>query len=202
MWRLGYYVEPLAVSLEYQGSGRFDDPYKERTVLYGADLAITCIYEIALPWKPHESSNYAHRAEAPDPNADPELQKVELRQAERDREIAMEPFKMPASLYDYSKVWIRLKEPLAVCDLDNIAVSTRLSRIDELAALMRELDIPQIDRAVLTGQDQFLRITQAISGYLMRNAFLGHEAPGLRALGRHSGYCYTLFKIVTGWPRT
>jgi len=105
------------------------------------------------------------------------LQKVELWQAERDREIAMQPFKMPAYLYDYSKVWVRLKEPLAVCDLDNIAVSTRLSRIDELAALMRELDIPQIDRAVLTGQDQFLRITQAISGYLMRSAFLGHEAP-------------------------
>jgi len=194
MWRLGYYAEPLIASLEYQGKGRFDDPQRERTVLYGADAVSTCIYEIALPWKPHKDADYAHRTEAPESDVDHDLQQAELEQAERERTIAMRPFRMPATLYDYSKTLIGFGETLVVCDLDNITVRTGLSRIDPLSELMSELGVPHLDRSVLTGQGPFLKITQALSGYLMRNGFLGYEFPGLRALGRHAGYCFILFQ--------
>jgi RES domain len=54
LWRVGHHTSPLDVSLEHQdGTGRFDDPKHEFTVLYGGDSAATCILEVALPWKPH-----------------------------------------------------------------------------------------------------------------------------------------------------
>jgi hypothetical protein len=197
IWRVGYYVDPLSVSLEYQtGVGRFDDPLRERVVFYGADCAITCIYETALPWKPHKDAGYAHAAEAPETDVDDELKRAELRDAERDREIAMRPFKMPAYLYDYAKVHAELRDPLTICDLDNISVSAELAMVGEIAALMDELEIPQLDRSVMTGHNGRIRITQAISGHLMRSSFMECRFPGFRALSRFAGagYCHVLFE--------
>jgi hypothetical protein len=66
LWRVGYHTDPLSVSIEYQGDGRFDDPQRERTVLYGSDAVETCIIEIAMPWYLHSDASYVERMEAPE----------------------------------------------------------------------------------------------------------------------------------------
>jgi len=195
-WRVGYHVEPLTVSLEYQtGEGRFDDPEGSKTVLYGADSALTCIFENALPWIAHQEAAYVQQAEAPDADTDdPELQEMELQQAERDRAIAMRAFQMPVDLYDKAKVYVLLKEPIVLCDLDDVGVRIEMGRLPEIASLMSKFDVPHLDRSVITGQGPYLQITRAISGQLMRTEFFGRRFAGLRALGRHRGECYMLFE--------
>jgi hypothetical protein len=168
-WRVGYHESPLVVSLEYQdGSGRFDDPEREFTVLYGGDSATTCILEVALPWEPHVDSAYVQQAEAPGEEMDPEEQRVALAQAERDREIAMRPPALPQSLYHNSKVFVALAKPIILCDLDDVAVRTQLARVPSVAVAMNDCGIRQLDRSVITAQGPHLAITRAISGFLMR----------------------------------
>ncbi len=129
-WRVGYLASPLDVSLEYQdGSGRFDDPERKLAVLYGGDSATTCILEVALPWKPHVDATYVEQSEAPDEEMDAEEQRLALEEAERDREIAKRPPTMPASLYDSAKVFAQLVTPIVLCDLDDVSVRTRLSKV-------------------------------------------------------------------------
>lgn len=105
LWRVGYHDDPLSVSLAYQGSGRFDDPQREHTVLYGSESVETCIIEIALPWRMHADASFVQRTESPERDADSELQQAELDDADRDRAIAMKPARMPADLYDKAKVY-------------------------------------------------------------------------------------------------
>ncbi len=194
-WRVGYHADPLAVSLEYQiGEGRFDDPRREFGVLYGGDSALTCIFEVALPWAPHQDATYAEQAEAPESDADPELQSAEVEHAKHDREIAARPFQVPISLYEKAKVYALLSEPIVLCDLDDMPVRTNLSQVPEIADLMKRHDVPHLDRSVMIGQGASHEITQTISGHLMRNEFLGHRFDGIRALSRHHGECYVLFE--------
>ena len=192
LWRVGYHEDPLCVSIEYQGNGRFDDPERERTVLYGSDTIETCIIESALPWSLHPDASYVQRTEAPERDADSELQQAELDDAERDRVIAMKPAQMPADLYDKAKVYVALAEPIVVLDLDDISVRRDLAQIPEIAAKMRERDLPDLDRSVLTGRH--LDLTRTISGHLMRRPFGGHDFAGVRALSRHAGSSYVLFE--------
>jgi hypothetical protein len=79
---------PLSVSIEYQGDGRFDDPQRERTILYGSDAVEPCIIEIAMPWYLHSDASYVQRMEAPERDIDSELLQAEFDDAERDRAIA------------------------------------------------------------------------------------------------------------------
>lgn len=192
LWRVGYHDDPLSVSLEYQGYGRFDDPRRERTVLYGSDNVETCIIENALPWSLHPDASYVQRTEAPERDVDSELQRAELDDADRDREIAMQPAHMPADLYDKAKVYVALAEPIVVLDLDDISVRRDLAQIPEITARMHEHELPDLDRSVLTGR--YLDLTRAISGYLMRQPFGGHHFAGIRALSRHAGTSYVLFE--------
>jgi hypothetical protein len=192
LWRVGYHDDPLSVSIEYQGNGRFDDPQRERTVLYGSDTIETCIIENALPWSLHPDASYVQRTEAPERDADSELQQAELDDAERDRVIAMKPGQMPTDLYHKAKVYVALSEPIVVLDLDDISVRRDLAQISEIAAKMREHDLPDLDRSVLTGRH--LDLTRTISGYLMRRPFGGHDFAGVRALSRHAGTSYVLFE--------
>jgi hypothetical protein len=157
-WRVGYHASPLDVSLEYQdGSGRFDDPERKLTVLYGGDSATTCILEAALPWKPHVDATYVQRAEAPGEDMDADEQRLALEQAERDREIAERPPAMPASLYDKSKVFAQLAQPVILCDLDDVSVRTQLSKVAAVSAAMVACNVPQLDRSVITGSPAFGR---------------------------------------------
>ena len=190
-WRVGFYADPLSVSIEYQGGGRFDDPEKELTVLYGADCAETCIIERANPWAPHTDASYAQRTEAPEAEADAELQNTELEQAEGDRDIAMRPHTMPADIYDAAKVYVALADPVILLDIDDIAVRRDLSQMPEIRSEMDSAAVPDLDRSVLLGRH--LRITRAISGFLMRNPFAGHSFAGIRTLSRHQGESYVLF---------
>ena len=192
LWRVGYHDDPLSVSIEYQGNGRFDDPQRERTVLYGSDRIETCIIESALPWSLHPDASYVQRTEAPERDADSELQQAELDDAERDRVIAMRPAQIPADLYDKAKVYVALAEPIVVLDLDDISVRRDLVQIPEIAAKMREYDLPDLDRSVLTGRH--LDLTRTISGHLMRRPFGGHDFAGVRVLSRHAGSSYILFE--------
>lgn len=192
LWRVGYRDDPLSVSLAYQGSGRFDDPQREHTVLYGSDSVETCIIEIALPWNLHSDASFVQRSESPERDADSELQQAELDDADRDRIIAMKPPQTPADLYDKAKVYVALTEPIVVLDLDDISVRRDLARIPEIAARMGEHELPDLDRSVLMGR--YLNLTQTISGYVMRNPFAGHHFAGLRALSRHAGASYVLFE--------
>jgi len=192
LWRVGYHDDPLSVSLAYQGSGRFDDPQREHTVLYGSDSVETCIIEIALPWNLHPDASYVQRTESPERDADSELQQAELDDADRDRAIAMRPARMPADLYDKVKVYVALAEPIVVLDLDDIGVRRDLAQIPEIAERMREHRLPDLDRSVLTGRH--LDLTRTISGYVMRNRFAGHQFAGLRTLSRHAGASYVLFE--------
>jgi hypothetical protein len=174
LWRVGYHDDPLSVSIKYQGGGRFDDPQRERTVLYGSDTIETCIIESTLPWRLHPDASYVQRTEAPERDADSELQQAELDDAERDRVLAMTPAQMPATLYDKAKVYAALAEPIVVLDLDDISVRRDLAKIPEIAEKMREYELPDLDRSVLTGRH--LDLTRLISGYLMRRPFGGHTA--------------------------
>jgi len=192
LWRVGYHDDPLSVLLEYQGSGRFDDPQREFTVLYGSDSVETCIIEMALPWNLHPDASYVQRTESPERDADSELQQAELDDADRDRVIAMKPGRVPADLYDKAKVYVALTEPIVVLDLDDISVRRDLAQIPEIAARMREHELTDLDRSVLTGR--YLDLTQTISGYVMRNPFAGHHFAGLRTLSRHTGASYVLFE--------
>ncbi len=192
LWRVGYHDDPLSVSLAYQGSGRFDDPQREHTVLYGSDSIETCIIEIALPWNLHPDASYVQRTESPERDADSELQQAELDDADRDRVIAMKPAQMPADLYDKAKVYVTLTEPIVVLDLDDISVRRDLAQIPEVAGRMRAHGLPDLDRSVLTGRH--LDLTRTISGFVMRNQFAGHHFAGIRALSRHAGASYILFE--------
>ena len=194
-WRVGYHASPLDVSLEHQdGSGRFDDPQHELTVLYGGDSATTCILEVALPWKPHVDADYIQQAEAPSDDMDNEEQRLALEQAERDREIAMQPPTMPASLYQKSKVFVQLTSPVVLCDLDDVSVRTQLSKVPAVAAAMLACNVPQLDRSVITAQGPHLDITRAISGFLMRQPFADHQFAGIRTISRWKGEVFVLFQ--------
>ena len=70
----------------------------------------------ALPWSLHADGSYVQRTEAPERDADSELQQAELDDAERDRVIAMKPAQMPADLCDKAKVYAALAEPIVVLD--------------------------------------------------------------------------------------
>lgn len=192
MWRLGHYEDPLSVSIEYQGNGRFDDPSRERTVLYGSNTIETCILEMANPWIPHPDSLYVQNVEAAEHDTDPEMQQAELDAAQQDREIAMRPPYLPENLYEKAKVYVAFSEPIVLLDLDNISVRRDLAKIPEIAAKMREHGLMDIDRSVLTGR--LLDFTRAITGYLMRNPFSQHEFAGIRAMSRHEGESYALFE--------
>ncbi len=192
LWRVGYHDDPLSVSIEYQGGGRFDDPQHERTVLYGSDTVETCIIEIAMPWSLHSDASYVQQVEAPERDVDPELQQAELDDADRDREIAMRPGHMPSDLYEKAKVYVALAEPIVVLDLDDISVRRDLAQVPEIAAKMSEHALPELDRSVLTGR--YLDVTRSIAGFLMRQPYAGHNFAGIRALSRHSGDSYVLFE--------
>jgi hypothetical protein len=194
-WRVGYHASPLVVSLEYQdGSGRFDDPERKLTVLYGGDSATTCILEVALPWKPHVDSTYVRQAEAPGEDMDAEEQRLALQQAERDREIAERPPAMPASLYDKCKVFAQLAKPIVLCDLDDVSVRTQLSKVVTVSAAMEACNVPQLDRSVITAQGPHLEITRAITGFLLREEFGGHRFAGIRTISRWKGEVFVLFQ--------
>lgn len=194
-WRVGYHASPLDVSLEYQdGSGRFDDPERELAVLYGGDSATTCILEAALPWKPHVDASYVQQAEAPGEDMDAEEQRLALEQAERDRQIAERLPAMPASLYEKSKVFAQLVKPVVLCDLDDVSVRTRLSKVAAVSAAMGACHVPQLDRSVITAQGPHLEITRAISGFLMREEFGGHQFAGIRTISRWKGEVFVLFQ--------
>lgn len=194
-WRVGFHAAPLEVSLEYQdGKGRFDDPERELTVLYGGDSAQTCILEAALPWKPHVDAAYVQRAEPPASDMDAEEQRLALEQAERDREIALTPAHMPQHLYERAKVYAQLVRAIVLCDLDDVKVRTELSKVPSVDAAMRACGIPQLDRSVITAQGPHLDITRAISGHLMRNDFLGHPFAGIRTISRWQGESFVLFQ--------
>lgn len=195
LWRVGYHASPLDVSLEYQdGSGRFDDPERKLTVLYGGDSATTCILEVALPWKPHVDATYVQQTEAPGEDMDIDEQHLALEQAERDREIAKRPPTMPASLYDKAKVFVQLAKTLVLCDLDDVSVRTELSKVSTVADAMSACNVPQLDRSVITAQGPHLEITRAISGFLMRNASGGHQFVGIRTISRWKGEVFVLFE--------
>ncbi len=194
-WRVGYHASPLDVSLEYQdGSGRFDDPERKLTVLYGGDSATTCILEVALPWKPHVDASYVRQAEAPSEDMDTDEQRLALDQAERDREIAERPPAMPTSLYDKSKVFAQLAKPIVLCDLDDVSVRTQLSKVAVVSATMAACNVPQLDRSVIMAQGPHLEITRAISGFLMREAFGGNQFAGIRTISRWKGEVFVLFQ--------
>lgn len=169
LWRIGHHTDPLSVSLEYQGNGRFDDPLREYAILYGSDSVETCIMEIALPWALHVDASYVERTESPERDADPELQQAELDDAERDRQIAVTPPQMPTDLYEKAKVYVELAEPIVVLDLDDISVRRDLARVPAIAEFMSAHGLPDLDRSVLAGRH--LDLTRTISGYLMRHPF-------------------------------
>ena len=192
---MGYHASPLDVSLEYQdGSGRFDDPERKLAVLYGGDSATTCILEVALPWNPHVDATYVEQSEPPEEEMDTDEQRLALEQAERDREIAARPPTMPSSLYEKSKVFVQLANPVVLCDLDDVSVRIRLSKVPTIAAAMSACGVPQLDRSVITGQGSHLEITRAISGFLMRNTFGGHQFAGIRTISRWKGELFVLFQ--------
>ena len=192
LWRVGYHADPLSVSLEYQGNGRFDDPFGECTVLYGSDSVDTCIMEIALPWVLHTDASYVQRTEAPESAADSELQQAELDDAERDREVAMTPPHMPADLYDKAKVYVELAESIVVLDLDDISVRRDLAQVPSIAEYMSANGLPDLDRSVLAGRH--LDLTRIVSGHLIRHPFAGHQFAGIQAQSRHSGMTLALFE--------
>ncbi len=74
--RVGYHDDPLSVSTEYQGGGRFDDPQHERTVLYGSDTVEACIIESALPWSLHPDGSYVQQAESAERNVTPNCSRL------------------------------------------------------------------------------------------------------------------------------
>lgn len=192
---MGYHASPLDVTLEYQdGSGRFDDPKRDLTVLYGGDLATTCILEIALPWKAHVDATYVQQAEVPGEDMDADEQRLALEQAERDREVAVRSPAVPASLYDKSKVFVQLAKPVVLCDLDDMSVRTHLSKVPAVATVMAECDVPKLDRSVITAQGPHLEITRAISGHLVRAEFGGHQFAGIRTISRWKGEVFVLFQ--------
>ncbi len=192
---MGYHASPLAVSLEFQnGSGRLDDPHREFTVLYGGDSATTCILEVALPWKPNVDATYAQQMEAPTEGMDDEEQRLALEQAERDHEIALRPPTLPETLYENSKTFVQLAHPIVLCDLDDVAVRTQLSKVPTIAAAMSACAVPQLDRSVITAQGPHLEITRAISAFLMREPFGGHRFAGIRTISRWQGETFALFQ--------
>ena len=148
--------------------------------------------EIALPWAPHADASYVRRTEAPDRDADYELQRAELDDAERDRQIAMTPPQMPADLYDKAKVYFELVESIVVPDLDDISVRSDLAQVPSIAEYMSAHRLPDLDRSVLAGRH--LDLTRTFSRHLMRYPFAGHPFAGIRAQSRHSGITFAHFE--------
>jgi hypothetical protein len=127
---------------------------------------------------------------------DAEEQRLALEQSERDRQIANRAPAMPASLYEKAKVLAQLVTPVVLCDLDDVSIRTQLSRMAAVAAAMSASGVPQLDRSVITAQGPHLEITRAISGFLMRETFEGHQFSGIRTISRWKGEMFALFQ---GW---
>jgi hypothetical protein len=198
-WRVGYHADPLHVTLEHQdGSGRFDDPERQRTVLYGAEDPRTCILEIARPWKPRpEAGDIIHAVPEPELASgenDAALLEEMSRHAERDREIAAEPLRMPIDLYEKKKVHVELERSLDLANLDDLQIVRALFAAPSVRTACDAQSITQIDRSVLMGRE--MEITRAISGHMMRVPLFGTNFPGLACPSRHpgAGFAFTLFE--------
>jgi hypothetical protein len=97
----GYHTDPLSVSIEYRGDGRFDDPQRWRTAPYGSDAVEICIIEIVMPRYLHSDALYVQRMEASERDIDSELLQA-FDDAERGHAIATKPAQTPADLRDIS----------------------------------------------------------------------------------------------------
>jgi hypothetical protein len=196
-WRVGFHADPLHVTLEYQtGSGRFDDPYGTAVVLYGADSVRTCLLEVTLPWHKGDDDYVSDIPSGSDPEDadDPELLAAIAQDAERDRVIASQRRRLPEILYDRAKVYARLAKPAQLADLNS--PGTRLALVDAIPAVkakLRKLRLTpaEFDKSVLLSQ--YVDITRAISGYLMRGELNGRKFDGMRCDSRLDGTIYILF---------
>ena len=197
-WRVGYHVDPLHVTLEFQnGSGRFDDPQRQKVVLYGANTIRTCILKLALPWVQGNDEYAATTTHEPDPEDanDGDLAAAIAADAVHDEAIAKRRRRLPQLLYEKAKVQAFLERPAQFVELNSPGIRMELHDAIPFVAtrfvglnLVRE----QFDKSLLTSQH--LDITRAISGFLMRKRFEGAQADGLACDSRHDGTNYVLFE--------
>jgi len=65
---------------------------------------------------------------------------------------------------------------------------------------MKACNVPQLDRSAITAQGSHLEITRAISDFLMREEFGGHQFAGIRTISRWKGEVFVLFQYELGSP--
>jgi len=119
-WRVGRRADPLNVDAKYQGAGRFDDPERLVSMLYGALTLKTCLLEFILASKTPASLPKFQNV-IPEPTND-----AEAVDAERDRLIAVAPRLVRPDLYKRDAVFVRAAPPLTLLDLRDVAVRDRL----------------------------------------------------------------------------
>jgi hypothetical protein len=197
-WRVGYYADPLHVTLEYQnGSGRFDDPERKKVVLYGAYSLRTCFFEIVMPWDPADDgyvNNIPYELD-PQDSHDDELRKAIVEDAKRDQVIAARRRQLPQTLYDKAKVQARLENGAMSADLNSPGTRMQLaSAIPYVKTSLAELSLrpEQFDKSLLTSQH--LDITRSLAGFLMRSEIDGIRHDGLICDSRHDGTNVVLFE--------
>lgn len=163
--------------------------------------ALTCIVETLSTVDPAcRTANIVNPIPKPElacGEADAGLLEAMRIDAERDREIAAEPLRMPRDLYEKKKVHVELERPLDVANLDDLQMARALFDVPTIAVLCRAKGIQQIDRGVFAGQA--LDVTRAISGHIMREPVFGTRFPGLAAPSRHpgAGFSYALSRHAT-----
>ena len=184
-WRVGRRADPLHVDVRYQGAGRFDDPERLVSILYGAPVLRTCLLEFMLPWAPASGAPTVLQA-IPEPTND-----EEAIDAARDLRIAAEPRRVPKSLYERVAVRVNVEPALALLDLRDVGAREQLAQNAGVSRELQRWGLTQLDRGALLSPHRAL--TQAITGAVLRGGALLSPVDGLFAESRHAGDIVAVF---------
>ena len=183
-WRIGRRENPIHVSVEYQGDGRFDDPQKLVAVLYGAPTLRTCLLELMLPVQVADAARAVLTAVSEPTD--------ELEAADRinDLRIAEMPRIVPPSLYQRVAVLVSAPSQLKLIDLRSLAMRQRIEALPQVAIELRKYNFPQLDRSALLSQRRPL--TQAITRSVLHGD-VGDDVDGIFSESRISGEACAIF---------
>ena len=190
-WRVGRRADPLHASARYQGKGRFDDPERLVGVLYGAIDLRTCLLELLRAW-PEAPAAAAVLGRIP-PAVEPE----DDVDAKSDAAIgaASKRRPVPPWIFQRDGIYVRaVSAPLQLLELRDVTTLERLGADQDVAREMVCCGYLQFDRGTLLAPVQHRRVTQAVTGAVLRGSFVSERFDGMTADGRHGGDVYLIFQ--------
>jgi hypothetical protein len=168
----------------YQGLGRFDDPARLVSVVYGADSLETSLYETidSSGLVPH-SAGATIRAGIPAPTTDDEEGDARI-----DKTIARAPARIPPSFLRRRAVLLQHRDgPLNAYDLDSVRNRRIIADTPTVTPILARYKYRELDRSAITSSHRDL--TQGIANEFIRGELV-HSGDGISTLARRHGTIY------------